>query len=48
MKDKKIIIYMLERLYEEKKYIEQKVPAGDCHWRINKAKIDMLQWVIEK
>lgn len=46
MKTQKQIEDYLDKLIKYEEYINKNVPSGDCHWRINRAKIEMLQWVI--
>jgi hypothetical protein len=48
MKRKSEIELMLLALCSEQIRIEKEIPPGQCHWRINKAKIEMLQWVLNK
>ena len=48
MQSESEIKLMLRLLYEERERIEREVPAGDCHWRINNAKIEILHWVLDE
>ena len=48
MKTEKEILKALEVLLREQEYINKHIDAGRCHWRINKAKQEALQWVLEQ
>jgi len=42
------IKHYIESLYEELYSIENNTQAGRCYWRICRAKIDMLHWVLNE
>ena len=48
MKTEKELRKHLDLLYKNQAYIEKNIPSGMCHWRINKGKIELLQWVLDE